>query len=431
VKNKLAIVIVCPYQHLVEQGVDDLLVFNFKPIIGYSASTQKDWKKRLSNAILDQNINVKNRELFCFICTNATFSSSYVQEQLLKIKGDVLLLVDEAHNFGAPNLSHCLLEKYKYRLALSATIERHGDEEGTQKIFDYFGEKCIEYNIERAIEEQKLTKYKYYPVICILISKELSKYIELSHELLKCMTKDKKGKIKLNERGKKIALARARIVAGASDKITKLEQNISSYIHKNHILVYCGATRLEVPDQDYIDVDEDDIRQIDLVTRLLGNKMKMRVHQYTSKEDMPTRIVIKKDFSEGNSIQALVAIKCLDEGVNIPEICTAFILASTTNPKEYIQRRGRVLRLSKNKEYAEIYDFITLPYSIHEIPSLTDLQLKFVSTLINNEITRAEEFCRLSMNMVNAKLIIDDIKTAYGIYDRHLTFIKEYENEYN
>jgi superfamily II DNA or RNA helicase len=429
VKNKLAIVIVCPYQHLVEQWVDDLLVFNFKPIIGYSASSQKDWKKQLSNAILDQNINVKKRELFCLICTNATFSSSYVQEQLQRVKGDVLLLIDEAHNFGAPGLSQCLLDKYKYRLALSATIERHGDEEGTQKIFDYFGNKCIEYNIERAIEESKLTRYKYFPIVCILTPKELSKYNELSHELSKCMTRDRTGKMKLNEKGKRIALARARIVAGASDKIMRLEENIIQYSNKNHILVYCGATKLETPNQDYLDIDEDDIRQIDLVTGLLGNKLKMRVHQYTSREDMPTRKIIKNDFAEGNSIQVIVAIKCLDEGVNIPEICTAFILASTTNPKEYIQRRGRVLRLSKNKEYSELYDFITLPYSIQEIPSITDNQLKYVSTLINNEVARTEEFCRLSMNMVNAKIIIDEIKSAYGLYNKRITFIKEYEND--
>jgi superfamily II DNA or RNA helicase len=429
--NKLAIVIVCPYQHLVEQWVEDVIIFNFKPIIGYSASTQKDWKKRLSNAILDQNIKVKNKELLCLVCTNATFSSSYVQEQLQKIKGDVLLLADEAHNLGASNISRCLSERYKYRLALSATIERHGDEEGTQKILDYFGNKCIEYDIERAIKEDKLTKYKYFPIICILTPKELSKYIELSRELSKCLIKSKKGKMKLNEKGKKIALARARIIAGASDKITKLENSIIPYTQKNHILVYCGTAMLDVSDHEYVDVDEDDIRQIDLVTNLLGKKMKMGVHQYTSREDMSTRIIIKKDFSEGNFIQAMIAIKCLDEGVNIPAIRTAFILASTTNPKEYIQRRGRVLRLSKNKEYAEIFDFITLPYSTQEVPSITSNQLQLVSTLVNNEIARAEEFCRLSMNMINAKLIIDDIKSAYGMYNRYTTFIKEYANEYD
>ena len=136
------------------------------PIIGYSASSQKDWKRRLEDAIRDQKLKVRNKEFFCFICTNATFSSDFVQTQIHKIRGNALLVVDEAHNFGAEYLSKLLSEKFTYRLALSATLERHNDEEGTAKLFSYFGEKCIEYSLDRAIEEKKLTRYKYYPIIC-------------------------------------------------------------------------------------------------------------------------------------------------------------------------------------------------------------------------------------------------------------------------
>jgi len=128
---KLAAIIVCPYQHLVEQWVEDILKFNIDPIIGYSDSSQKDWPKRLKDAIRDQKLKVRGKEFFCFICTNATFSSDYVQTQLAKIKSDILLMVDEAHNFGAPYLSCLLYDNYKYRLALSATLDRHNDEEGT------------------------------------------------------------------------------------------------------------------------------------------------------------------------------------------------------------------------------------------------------------------------------------------------------------
>ena len=158
IDHKLAAIIVCPYQHLVEQWVEDILKFNIEPIIGYSESSQKDWQKRLKDAIRDQKLKVRGKEFFCFICTNATFSSDYVQTQLAKIKSDTLLMVDEAHNFGAPYLSCLLFDNYKYRLALSATLERHNDEEGTAKLYDFFGEKCIEYTLDRAIEEKKLTK---------------------------------------------------------------------------------------------------------------------------------------------------------------------------------------------------------------------------------------------------------------------------------
>lgn len=417
IDHKLAAIIVCPYQHLVEQWVEDILKFNIEPIIGYSESSQKDWQKRLKDAIRDQKLKVRGKEFFCFICTNATFSSDYVQTQLAKIKSDTLLMVDEAHNFGAPYLSCLLFDNYKYRLALSATLERHNDEEGTAKLYDFFGEKCIEYTLDRAIEEKKLTKYKYYPVVVTLTEEELEAYDNLSYEIGKCIMKGKNGKMKLSSRGERLALQRSRIVAGARNKVTMLEEVIQPYIHDKHILVYCGATKGLEQNQDRSDVDSEDIRQIDMVTDLLGNKLGMDVSQFTSKESVEEREVLKREFSAGDTLKVLIAIKCLDEGVNIPKIKTAFILASTTNPKEYIQRRGRVLRLAEGKEYAEIYDFITLPYGIEEVTSLTAAQVKRNSTLVKNELRRAEEFSRIAVNMVESASLIDEIKDAYGIQE--------------
>ena len=415
--HKLAAIIVCPYQHLVEQWVEDILKFNIDPIIGYSDSSQKDWPKRLKDAIRDQKLKVRGKEFFCFICTNATFSSDYVQTQLAKIKSDTLLMVDEAHNFGAPYLSCLLYDNYKYRLALSATLDRHNDEEGTAKLYDFFGEKCIEYTLERAIEEKKLTKYKYYPIVVTLTEEELEAYDNLSYEIGKCIMKGKNGKMKLSSRGEKLALKRSRIVAGAKNKLTMLEEVIHPYIHDKHILVYCGATKGLEQNQDRTDVDSEDIRQIDAVTDLLGNKLGMEVSQFTSKESVEEREVLKREFSAGDTLKVLIAIKCLDEGVNIPKIKTAFILASTTNPKEYIQRRGRVLRLAEGKEYAEIYDFITLPYDTESVTSLTEAQVKRNSTLVKNELRRAEEFSRIAVNMVESASLIDEIKDAYGIQE--------------
>lgn len=415
--HKLAAIIVCPYQHLVEQWVEDILKFNIDPIIGYSDSSQKDWPKRLKDAIRDQKLKVRGKEFFCFICTNATFSSDYVQTQLAKIKSDTLLMVDEAHNFGAPYLSCLLYDNYKYRLALSATLDRHNDEEGTAKLYDFFGEKCIEYTLDRAIEEKKLTKYKYYPIVVTLTEEELEAYDNLSYEIGKCIMKGKNGKMKLSSRGEKFALKRSRIVAGAKNKLTMLEEVIHPYIHDKHILVYCGATKGLEQNQDRTDVDSEDIRQIDAVTDLLGNKLGMEVSQFTSKESVEEREVLKREFSAGDTLKVLIAIKCLDEGVNIPKIKTAFILASTTNPKEYIQRRGRVLRLAEGKEYAEIYDFITLPYDTESVTSLTEAQVKRNSTLVKNELRRAEEFSRIAVNMVESASLIDEIKDAYGIQE--------------
>ena len=425
-EDRLALIIVCPYQHLVEQWVEDIVLFGMKPIIGYSSSIQRSWKKNLESAIRDQKLKVRKRDFFCFVTTNATFSSEFVQNQLSKIRSDILLMVDEAHNFGADNLRRLLLPNYKYRLALSATLDRHGDPEGTEALYRYFGGKCIEYSLEKAIGEGKLTPYKYYPVIVSLSDIELQEYDNLTTQIAKCLTKDKRGKTVLSEKGKRLALQRSRLVAGASGKIQALEKYIMPYIEDKHILVYCGATTVFDGNQENMQIDNDEIRQIDLVTDLLGNKLHMKVSQFTSKENVEERNILKREFADGSNLQALIAIKCLDEGVNIPKIKTAFILASTNNPKEYIQRRGRVLRLAEGKDYAEIYDFITLPRKLDEVTGITEEQMKRELTLVKNELCRAEEFARIALNSVTASAIIDDIRTAYDLQD----YIINYEEEF-
>ena len=185
--NKIAVIIVCPYQHLVEQWVEDILEFNINPIIGYSASIQKNWKELLDNAIRDQKLNVKGREFLCFICTNATYVSRFVQEELSKIRTNTLLVVDEAHNFGAPRIVKTLDDRFKYRLALSATLERHHDEYGTNALYSYFGDKCVVYDLEKAIKSNMLTEYKYYPIIGHLTDDELEMYKNISYEIGKCI----------------------------------------------------------------------------------------------------------------------------------------------------------------------------------------------------------------------------------------------------
>lgn len=147
----------------------------------------------------------------------------------------------------------------------------------------------------------------------------------------------------------------------------------------------------------------------------------MNVAQFTSKENMEQRKILINKFKEGKQIQALIAIKCLDEGVNIPSIKTAFILASTTNPKEYIQRRGRVLRRAENKDYAVIYDMVTLPRRLHIIKNLMEDEYHQELSMVRNELKRVEEFKRLSLNPYDSNEIIDKIKDAYDLYDNENT----------
>ncbi len=412
----LAVIIVCPYQHLVEQWVEDIVRFNIKPIVAYGDSPQKDWKKRLSRAVRDQKLR-RDKSFFCLVCTNATFAKDYVQDEISKIQSPILLVVDEAHNFGARTYARLLDDRFTYRLALSATLDRHRDDEGTAMLYDFFGKKCIEYSLDRAIDEDKLTKYKYYPIPVYLTDEELEKYEQKSYEMSKCLIKGKDGKYKLNKRGEILAMERARIVAGASQKLETLREYIAPYAQDNNILVYCGATNVIDEKADYSSTDEEDVRQIEAVTRILGNEFGMEVAKFTSEENMETRATIKEQFQKGDRLQAIVAIKCLDEGVNIPGIRTAFILASTTNPKEYIQRRGRVLRKAENKPFAEIYDFVTLPRELDSVSGLTTEQAQRDLSLVKNELARIKEFGRLSMNSMEANNLIWDIQEAYHIID--------------
>lgn len=410
-KGRLAVVIVCPYQHLVNQWVEDIINFNIHPIIGHSSSEQRDFKHRIKMAIMDYNLGVRN--FFCFVCTNGTFATDYIQSQINNIRGDVLLVVDEAHNFGAENLKKTLTDKFNYRLALSATLERHGDEEGTQALLDYFGKKCIEFTLEDAIKgkngEKFLTPYQYHPIVVYLTADELDEYHSLSKEIAKCIVK-KNGKIKLSDKGKIIAQKRSRLVAGAFNKVSALAREIKPYKNDNHILVYCGATKIAEKDE-----NGEDMRQIDAITELLGKELQMNVAQFTSKEDSYTRDLLRRKFFDGDYLQALVAIKCLDEGVNIPAIKTAFILASTTNPKEYIQRRGRVLRKYPGKEFAIIYDFITLPRPLDEAINLTYDEIKCEKSMVRNEVNRMIEFNRLAMSKMESDKLIYELTDTYRL----------------
>ncbi|MBD5410221.1 MAG: DEAD/DEAH box helicase family protein [Treponema sp.] len=424
--NNLAVIIVVPYQHLVEQWVEDIIRFNIKPIIGYSASPQGNWKDRLKNAINSQNLHLPMHSFFCFVTTNATFKNQFVQKQIDRIKGKILLVVDEAHNAGSKNFSNSLDNRFCFRLALSATLERHHDEEGSAFLHSYFGEKAIEYDLQRAIDDKKLTPYKYYPILVYFSEDELIKYRDKTNEISRHIIKGKNGKIKLDSYGELLAIQRSRIIAGTKDKLKKFKNVLIPYKNKHNILVYCGATTVNMENESsesYRSFDETgtEERQIIAVTKILGEELEMSVSRFTSEEDIETRKTITQKFKD-EELQAIVAIKCLDEGVNIPSIKTAFILASTTNPKEYIQRRGRVLRLWKDKPFAEIYDFVTLPVELDTVKNFTKEEIKGYLSLVKNELRRIKEFSQLALNEIDSLSIISKIQEVYEITDKDLDY---------
>lgn len=401
--DQLGIIILCPYQHLVEQWIEDINKFNVTPLVCYS---KYDWKKKFKLLVSDFKLGVVKN--FCAIMVNASYSTPYVQNILCSVKGNLCLVVDEAHNFGSKRLRLCMLPNFKYRLALSATLERHHDDEGTNSLYDYFGQKCITFTLDDAIHQGFLTPYYYHPIVVSLDDDELEEYIKLTEKIINILRKNRDDD--LPKSAEMLLIKRARIIAGARNKLTALKEEIEPYKNDNNILVYCGATKVT---SDEVEDDTEEIRQIEKVVDILGNQLKMRVSMFTSNEDAQERERIKESFAEGKMLQALVAIKCLDEGVNIPGIRTAFILASSTNPKEYVQRRGRVLRKAPGKDYAVIYDFITLPRPLGSSASPTNRDYEL--TLFKREKERLDDFVRLCENPSESFKLIDEINEYYQL----------------
>lgn len=421
----LAIVIICPYTHLVEQWVEDLENYSFNPIVGYGSMKNKNWKEKLKNQVMRYNLGIS--KYLCFITTNATFKSDFVQEELKKIEtNNVLFVADEAHNLGAQNLLSKLNNKFQYRLALSATFERYNDEEGTNKLFKYFGSKyCIHYSLKEAIKNGMLTEYYYYPIITYLSDDELDEYIFLTNKIRRCITFDKTGKSKLNDTGKALLLKRAKIVAGAMSKMTKVVSLLKKQNEERGItntLIYCGATTINDVSFKENENDEDDVKQIDYLRKLIKDNIDLKIAKFTSTETTEERKYIKEQFID-KSINAIIAIKCLDEGVNIPSIETAYLLASSTNPREYVQRRGRVLRKFSDKKYSIIYDFITLPRDLDIASRYSEEDLKGDLGLVKRELMRMEDFADDAINYSSYIEIRDKINKVYG------TLLDKYNEE--
>lgn len=391
-EKKLASIIVCPYQHLVEQWAEDVRAFNINPVLCYS---KYDWKSQVYRKV--KFINNDTIDNFTIITTNSTFTSSDMKEFISQINCNILLIVDEAHNSSQGEMRLALDNKYKYRLGLSATPKKFRNDDATDFIYNYFGGEVYSFDLKRAIEENYLTKYYYYPHVISLTDEEQEQYNDLSTKIAQNI-KEENGKVILNDFAKNLLIKRARLVAAASNKLLELRNLLGNYVNKNYILIYCGAAKTTDDD------NGDEVKQINKVCRILGNEFGISNHKFTAEESPDERKEIIDMFSDGKSLQAIVAIKCLDEGVNIPAIQHAFILASSTDPKEFIQRRGRVLRKYKDKEFAYIHDFVTVPSSYD-----------YTGNLVETELKRVYEFNELAFNKADNEELIDELVNNYNV----------------
>ncbi len=405
-------IITVPTTALVEQWKKECTKFNFKNII--TVSSKENWDNNLAffntaSKLIDTS--------YIVIVTYASFPRPKFQSYFTQLPKDTILIADETHNLGSQGLLRLLpnihLEK---RIGLSATPHRKFDEAGNTSIQEFFNDEppyIVSYSMEEALKIGWLCKYTYHPHIVKLTDQEMEKYKELSLQLLRMGMFDKEtGAFRSSPEIEKKLLERKRIIHKAANKLDAFKDILRSEFDKRKNLKY---TLIYVPEgietsfdeTDFIEETEDENRLINEYTRAVSNTDdSVMVKQFTSNSS--NREDILKNFEE-SKIHVLTSMKCLDEGVDVPRSELAIFCASTGNPRQFIQRRGRVLRLHKDKIHATIHDLVVVP----EIDDISTFEME--KGLVKKELERVVDFANLAMNKTDTYEILKKIIEYYNI----------------
>ncbi|MGD1807336.1 DNA phosphorothioation system restriction enzyme [Dapis sp. BLCC M126] len=395
------LIVVCPYRHLVTQWGRECEKFYLQPILAFE--NVHTWQNQLSTTLY--NIHSGHQKFISVITTNSTFISDSFQSQLKYFPEKTLIIGDETHHLGSPKLEKSLPKNIGLRLALSATPERYFDDQGTTAILDYFGEVLQpELTLANAIRQGALARYLYYPVLVELTEAESRAYAKLTSKIGWALLLSEKENVEIEKEDlTALLIQRSRLIASAKNKLTALKALMSNRLQTSHTLFYCGDSSVETE-------DISNLRQMEAVVRILGYELGYRVNTYTAETPIKKREKLRQQFESGE-LQGLVAIRCLDEGVDIPAIKNAVILASSQNPRQFIQRRGRILRPHPSKERATLFDMIVLP------PDMGRSTLEVERNLLRKELKRFLEFADLADNAGEARVKLLNIQKRYGLLD--------------
>ncbi|MDJ0509025.1 MAG: DNA phosphorothioation system restriction enzyme [Crocosphaera sp.] len=390
------LLVVCPYRHLVVQWEKECQRFNLNPVLAFESIY--NWQSTLCRELY--KIQSNQQSFLTIITTNSTLIKQGFQSQVKFFPDKTLIVGDEAHHLGSPSLESRLPRNIGLRLALSATPERYFDEEGTEALLDYFGAVIKpEFTLSDAIKKKALVPYLYYPIFVNLTESEAFIYAKLTQRIGWALGKNET--LKNNENLTALLIQRSRLIGTAENKLTALRNLMRTHLNTNHTLFYCGDGTLDNNFTNYQ-------KQIEAVTHILGRELGYRVNTYTTETTLEEREKICQQFKKGD-LQGLVAIKCLDEGIDIPEIRQAVILASSANPRQFIQRRGRVLRPHPHKEQAIIYDMIVMP------PDLERQTWEVERNLLRKELKRFMEFAKIAKNAEEASQKFIEIQEKYNL----------------
>lgn len=397
--NLQVLIVICPYCHLVNQWARESEKFGLQPILAFEDS--RSWQNKLGTGLYE--VRVANGRFLTIITTNATLMGDGLRSQLRYFPEKTLIIGDEVHNLGAPRLGQSLPRNIGLRLALSATPERHFDEQGTETILDYFGPVLQpELTLADAIRQKALVHYLYYPILVELTAAETRKYSYLTKKIGWALSGDEK--VEESDALTTLLMQRARLIGAAANKLTALRELMINRLDTAHTLFYCGDGSVEGATR------KNNNRQLTETAKLLGSELGYRVNIYTASTSSAERERLRQQFESGQ-LQGLVAIRCLDEGVDIPAIRNAVILASSSNPRQFIQRRGRILRPHPGKERATLFDMIVLP------PDLGRETIEVERNLLRRELRRFLEFADLADNAGEARVKLLQLQRRYGLLD--------------
>jgi superfamily II DNA or RNA helicase len=390
---KMVTIVTSPYQHISVQWSRE-----FKEFAPLSLPEQTDWRRALRQRVEECLLGGRTQIVVSAVQDTAAHPDFWSILRPLKAAGYKYLFIgDEVHGLGARITRHALSENYDFRLGLSATPERYFDEVGTKFMEDYFGGDVYTFDIEEALAwrdpatgQRALCDYMYFPVLVNLEPDEEERYFELSDQLMVASSIDKEQKtVESEERVKKILRDRAMVLKKARKKLDALISVLPEISPIEQTLFYC----VDTSQMSQVMAALNDVGVV--YRRFSGAEGTTASSEFGGQSE---REAILKSLGRGE-ISALVAMKCLDEGVDVPSAHTAVIMASSGNPREFVQRRGRILRPDGPSKMARIYDLVVVPNPRANRHNSADEAVK----LFASEIKRMEEFGRSAHNSLEAQ----------------------------
>ena len=391
-KQPAMVVICAPYKHLVRQWSDDVIKTFPNGKIILVSSENPTWEQQISQEVIRKQYNSENQIII--ISTIASFKMSRFMAAIKKSKEEKLLIVDEAHRFTVrPDV---LKETFQYMLGLSATPYSGRSPQTGLELMNWFGGQVFNLPIEVALSRGFLVPYNYYPIYVHATEDEEGRFRYHTQRILSCF---KNNRCINPDLLVKSLRNRIRIISMAEEKQTQVHEIVSGIKEDNHFVVYCGDGRL------FDNSTGDELRHIQSIKRVL-HAHGYKPSQFTATENMAVRMELVDSFNKGE-IDSLVAIRCLDEGINIPSIKSALILSSNDDYREFVQRRGRILRTYKGKQSVNIYDVIVLPS--HDMQGWAKIELR-----------RFREYARLALNWSDLTQELDAHLLSYGLTEEDI-----------